>query len=363
MLLSMTPTNAEVLAIDGQKLSFHPQRVGQWLQDKFSTIPVYVEVSPVSYCNHTCSFCALDYVRGDKHRLPTGILLERLQEMGSLGVKSVMFAGEGEPLLHHDIATILSCSVRAGIDTALTTNGIPVTQQALLSFPLLKWIRFSVNAGSYMDYRKIHSAGEHDWDRLWNNIKDTVSVVNKANSTTRIGIQCVLLEDNAQHIHSLIDRAKSTGVHFVIIKPYSQHPFSINRGKEWDYEPVINSLKPITRINNDKFSVIIRDNAIKSIRATTKSYPLCLSVPYFWAYISSTFNLHTCSAYLGNDSFNLGCLADNTFSSLWTSERRKQLILEMSRLDISQCRKGCRMDRVNEYLWRVVSPEEHDNFI
>ena len=82
--------------IDGQKIEWHPDRVNQWLSGSRKVYPIYVEISPVGSCNHRCTFCAVDYLGYEDVQLPPDLLMERLSEMGKLGVKSVMFAGEGD---------------------------------------------------------------------------------------------------------------------------------------------------------------------------------------------------------------------------------------------------------------------------
>ena len=111
------------LKIDGHKLIYHIDRVARWLKGE-EIYPIYVEVSPFGGCNHRCKFCALDYLGYEPEFLKTDLFLDILTEMGELGVKSIMYAGEGEPLLHRDINKIISHTKKVGIDVAITTNGV-----------------------------------------------------------------------------------------------------------------------------------------------------------------------------------------------------------------------------------------------
>src|SRR5262249_44373230 len=145
--------------IDSHKLHFHPHRVSEWLKKKddwetAKTIyPLYVEVSPVGACNHRCTFCAVDYIGYKSVMLDWRVLGERLSEMGGLGVKSVMLAGEGEPLLHKNINGIVESACIAGIDVAFTSNGLLLDKLDLFG---VSWVKVSLNAGTRETYAKIH---------------------------------------------------------------------------------------------------------------------------------------------------------------------------------------------------------------
>ena len=100
--------------IDGHKLFYHPRRVARvveagadWEKAKH-VYPIYVEVSPIGACNHRCAFCSVDYIGYKPNRLSIDVMSKRLPELSRLGVKSIMFAGEGEPLLHTDISEMIS---------------------------------------------------------------------------------------------------------------------------------------------------------------------------------------------------------------------------------------------------------------
>ena len=109
--------------IDSHKLLYHPHQVSQWMQGK-NIFPIYMEISPTSACNHRCVFCALDFVGYKKHYLKTHRLKDIVSELGELGIKSIMYAGEGEPFLHRDLANIVMHTKASGIDVGITTNGV-----------------------------------------------------------------------------------------------------------------------------------------------------------------------------------------------------------------------------------------------
>ena len=116
--------------IDSHKLHLHPARVAQWLEagDDWEkakkVVPIYWEVTTSAACNHRCTFCSVDAIGYPPDLLDADMLADRMAEAARLGVKSVMFAGTGEPLLHKKISAITTSASDSGLDVAFTTNKV-----------------------------------------------------------------------------------------------------------------------------------------------------------------------------------------------------------------------------------------------
>jgi len=350
--------------IDSHKLIYHVGRVNEWLEGK-NIYPLYLEISPSGTCNHRCVYCALDFMEYQPRFLDKDILKERLYEMGKLGVKSIMYAGEGEPFLHKDIAGIIHCTKDAGIDVAVTTNGV-LFDKKLINAILgnLTWIKVSINAATRETYAKIHNTNPADFDRVIENMSYASKVKLKKALTCTLGMQIVLLPENYQEIELLAYKAKSIGMDYLVIKPYSQHPLSkTTRYKNIKYSEYLGLAEKLNKFNDGKFSLIFRIHTMKKWDKAKHDYKHCLALP-FWAYIDSCGDVWACSIYLTKKRFYLGNIYKNTFKEILTSKRRVQLIhWANDKLDTNKCRINCRMDEINRYLWELKHPPEHVNFI
>lgn len=341
------------LRVDSHKLHFHPSRVAQWMEadtwEKAKQVyPIYVEISPVGACNHRCTFCSVDYVGYKAVMLDQRILADRLHEMGELGIKSVMYAGEGEPLLHKDINQMVMAAVNSGIDVAFTTNGVLLNKLDTRS--MCDWIKVSVNGGTSKSYATIHRCKERDWDTVWDNIRYAA----KHKGKMKLGVQTLLLENIQHEIQELYDRCDDAGVDYFVVKPYSQHKFSKTHMHEGEV-----TRPPMIKTRNTQF--IFREEVYKT---TEIPYEKCQATPNFWAYIMASGDVYSCSAYLLDERFLLGNVGTDSFRSIWQGDKRRDnWHYVREKLDIHECRLNCRMDKVNRYLTDLVQGVPGQNFI
>ena len=351
--------------IDGHKLNYHIPRVNDWLEGR-TVYPIYVEISPAGACNHRCSFCAVDYIGYQTIFLEKTLLIKRLKEMQTLGVKSVMFAGEGEPLLHKDLPEVICETQQAGIDISITTNAVPMTQKWIeAALASVTWIKTSINAGTPETYAEIHQTKKEDFDKVVSNLERAAEYKSQHNLKCALGSQMVLLPENETECVTLAKTMKSIGMNYLVIKPYSQHKKSITeKYKKIEYGQADDIQHQLNELNDDNFSVVFREKTMEKLLDDGHYYQKCYSTPNFWGYIMSNGSVYGCSAYLLDDRFCYGNINDNTFQEIWEGEKRKtNLEYIENELNISECRQNCRMDEVNRYLWDIKHPPEHVNFI
>lgn len=367
--------------IDSHKAIYHPDRTNiitqyinnpkdpDHLQSYIEMMPLYVEVSPVGACNHRCTFCSVDYI-GYKSNMLNPEVYSVAMDMSSsrFPIKAVMFAGEGEPLLHPKIESFLVTNQSNDIESAFTTNAVKLTPERLPSIiPYSSWIKVSCNAGTRDTYASVHRTSPNDFDIVWENLRAAVLYKESLGHNCTIGAQAVLIPDNSDSIFDLALRARDTGLDYVVIKPYSQHTSSTNRSySALKYDDYLCFDEKLSSLNSDKFSVIFRKNTFANTLSTQPhNYQKCYSTPSLWGYIMANGDVYSCSAYLLDQRFCLGNISNTTFKDIWSSNNRilhSRFILD--ELDIKECRVNCRMNSVNTYLSELIDQTvPHRNFV
>ncbi|MFQ5861541.1 MAG: radical SAM protein [Candidatus Brocadiales bacterium] len=350
--------------IDSHKLIYHVGRVNDWLAG-IPVYPIYTEIATSGACNHRCAYCALDYMGYQQRFLDKKVLMDRLSEMASLGLKSVMYAGEGEPLLHKDIVEIVNHTKKVGIDVAVTTNGV-LLKKGFVDSALsnIAWIKVSINGATKGTYAKIHRASPDDFDRVMENMSYAARLRDEKGYDCVLGVQLILLPENCPEVTLLAQKAKDIGMDYLVVKPYSQHPLSkTTKYKDIKYSKYLHLADSLNGLNDRKFSVIFRINTMKKWDEGIRNYRHCYALP-FWSYIDAGGNVWGCSAYLSDERFRYGNIYENTFKEIWEGKKRIQSVRWADgELDTNQCRVNCRMDEVNKYLWELKHPPEHVNFI
>ncbi|MBI4439651.1 radical SAM protein [Candidatus Woesearchaeota archaeon] len=354
--------NEQGVKIEGHKLMYHVDEVSKWLQGQL-TYPIYVEIGPINSCNHNCSFCALDYLKSKGKMVDREILSRTLKQMSACGVKSVMFAGEGEPLLYPYITEAVSEAKKSGLDVAITSNGVLLTPEksdALLKH--LSWIKISIDAAKPATHARIHGCSEKDFNTLIGNIEYAANLKKEKSLACTIGAQMLLIPENIDEVEELILAVRKLGVSYLVLKPYSQHPNSVNRNS-LNFGDYGEKLAGISRkYSANGFSVINRSITAREIEDGI-AYNKCYGLDFF-ALITATGDVIPCNLFYDKPEFAYGNIYDAGFDEIWNGERRQAVLKKIHEKGCEDCRRGCRLNFANRYLDELKNKRvPHINFI
>jgi MoaA/NifB/PqqE/SkfB family radical SAM enzyme len=295
------------------------------------------------------------------------IFNQRLTEMGRLGVRSLMFAGEGEPLLHPGLAGWVRTAKASGIDVSITTNGaLGAAELWRQLLPDLTWTRFSVDAGSARVYARVHQVAATAFDKTLASIASAVEIKRAHNLPVTLGIQYLLLEENLDDLENAIRLFSRIGLDYLSLKPFSYHP-QMQKEKDICYtSDIIDKVSHLVERYQaqNTMRIIFRKEGVLAYRDQALRFQHCYALP-FWGYISSLGDFYTCSVFLGDGRFRAGNIYQETMQDLFDgSARRESIDFGAHELELAhECRINCRMARVNEFLEFLTHKPEHINFI
>lgn len=344
--------------IDTHKLSYHPEMVTLWKKKGFC-FPLHIEVGITNKCNHKCIQCTLDWINHKQDVLDVNVFLKMLNGVTD-SVKSIYFAGEGEPTLHKDLELFVKSAYDLGIKTALSTNGscLPPLESSL---PYLSWLRFSVDAATNDTFSKIHKVSLTEFDKIVFNIDRCVKIVKRKGYKAQIGIQALLMPENLNEIEQLAHIAKDLGVHNFQVKPAHCHPKSSYQIKMYQYLQD-DMRQKLELLNDDSFTVIVRVKSLERLDQK-RTYRECHAFN-FYCLIDACGNVTPCNIFYGKDDYIFGNIYEDSLINIWNSDRKKRIIEEITKLNHSLCKEyRCRQDVMNRYLERVKNPEINDDFI
>jgi MoaA/NifB/PqqE/SkfB family radical SAM enzyme len=320
---------------------YHPNKINQWLTNDKELSPILVEICPIGKCNHRCVFCAYNYTDYQGAKLERFTTLNLLKELGEIGVKSIDWDTEGEPLLHPDLPDFINRAKLFGIDSAVETNGVYLTEDFMKKCGhSISYIKVSVDAGCNETHHKLHRGKEKDWEKVIANVEKAV----KLKTGCVIGMQMVLLKENEDEVKTLAGIAKDIGVDWFVVKPFSAHPFqTTNLVHMGDVNKILDI--PGVIVRKETFNRLFKE----------RDYPICYGVNFI-SNIDCYGNVTVCNTLTRKEEYTLGNIYYEPFERIWNRRIRE--------FDIKSCkREVCRMDKQNAYLWQLKNPHPHVNFI
>jgi len=353
--------------MDGCKLSWHPDRINDWICGK-RIAPIHIDVGMSKGCNIRCEYCfgvlqGNFYKKGASIYFPRDPLIRYMKSAGKVGVKSMGFIGEGEPTLNPHLYEAIRVAKKSGIDVSLGTNGLlfDTGKRGEEALEDLTWIRFNISASSDEGYRHIH--GSKEFERFLYVVAFCVGEKRKKNLPITIGFQSVLTPNNLKEMVNLSKIGKQMGVDYHVIKQCSDD-ISNSLGihdRLPEYQRFRDVLQNAEAQTEDGYNVIVKWRMIGN--EGKRDYDQCLGPP-FLLYSSGDGKLFPCGAFFeGHPEYMMADLTKQSFEQAWNSRRYWDMIEAVSKLDVHKCYSNCRTHFINDYLWKLKHPPEHINFV
>lgn len=358
--------------LDGHKMLYHLERVLEWQKGE-RIAPVHIDMGLTKFCNIGCIYC-IGVTQGGMKKgemITPDALLSFIKDAGRLGVKSIGFIGDGEPTLNPALYDAILLAAESNVDTAMATNGVLLNMDRIDDvLSNQTYLRFNLSAGTPESYRKIHQTSIKNFDILKGKISESVKIRNENSYKCTIGLQMVLIPENFDQVIPLTEFAAKSGVDYLQIKQCSDteyHELGIDRK---DYENAQAVLKEAETYSNDTFDVQVKWNKINILDDTEvykggyRKYDICYGTP-FLGQISGNGKVYPCGPFFAKDRFLMGDLHKDSYYDIVKSDRYWEVHKDIvENVDVHcDCTVGCRQDYINKFLWDIMNPPEHVNFI
>ncbi|QQS47252.1 MAG: radical SAM protein [Acidobacteriota bacterium] len=356
------------------------------------TAPVTVEIDPVAFCNHDCSWC-VDPVHHPAQMSTETFrsLIDELAtfEAGGFRVEGIVFKGGGEPTLHPQFGTLVDYTAGKGLAVGVVTNGSRLDRWAGVLAERAAYVRVSIDGPTPESHYRIHRS--NDFETI---LKGVESLVRSQGQDRHpiIGFSFAMDIHTVDLAGEAIRLGERCNVNYVLLRP----PFFEEVGRQptmtvKEAQRVRMTLRQAALKYDGKMDVFVGnwvgDAEQQSIRAGSNSRSLgssgrrdlqlsselpiehrtgrCLASPVL-AVITADGDLYGCCNLRALPEWSFGRLdypRGVGFSALWHGEKRLDTLARMHRTD---CIKHCThpLSRYNEIIEVLRDYEKpHSQFV
>ena len=366
------------LILDGTKLAWHLDRVEKW-QNGERVAPITIDMALTRACNYSCGFCYAMFQENDRKIINKKIIFDFLEDCAEIGVKGISFVSDGESTISPVFTDACKYGHELGLSMAVGTNAFVLTKNRLEDvMPYLTYLRVNFSAGEKKRYAEIMGVKESSYDRVCQNIRDMVEIKKRNNLKVTIGMQMVLMPEDADQIIPLAKLGKQLRPDYAIIKHCSDNEDG-GLGVLYDeYEKLYPLLKEAESYSDETYKCVIKWSKIKDKGNNKRSYQRCYGAP-FMIQLSGSGLVAPCGGLFNEKykKFHIGNICDTRFKDLFNSDRYWEVMNYLASPKFNaqkMCASLCLQHKVNEVLDNFVKgkgdlkqpdtePPEHINFI
>jgi radical SAM protein with 4Fe4S-binding SPASM domain len=332
--------------------------------------PLTVEFHLTNHCQHDCWFCS-DAIRRSVGRetLPREVVERTLRDMASMGVKSVVFEGGGEPTLSRHFDMAFGLAAELGMACGLTTNGglLGRPARAQLVAGAASWVRISLDAATSATHEIMHAPSGDKFDE----ILASAAKLRALNQDLVLGWSFIISEQNAGEILLAAQKARELGFSYIDIKP-----LLVDRKSVVMPDGVAEQISEVLKMDGSETDCAhpfrVYAARLDGSKPRKFSFSVCHS-HRFIGNIAATGDVYVCCAHamqegspdraLPREKVVLGNIKDRPFREIWESDSRMALAkLYQDKETVKKC-PTCRFGHHNELLEAVMGDVKFSPFI
>lgn len=364
------------LILDGTKIQWHLDRVQAWERGE-RIAPVTIDMALTRACNYACGFCYAMLQENDRSTITADVMYRFLDDCAELGVRGISLVSDGESTLSPAFMPTIKRGSELGISMASGTNAWIFNRRKLEEIlPHLTYLRVNFSAGTRERYSEIMGCKPDAFDRVCQNVRDMVDIKRQQNLPVTIGLQMVLMPQDADQIMPLARLGKELRPDYLVIKHCSDDEDG-SLGVDYDkYEQLYGLLHEAEALSDESYKVVVKWSKIEQGRK--RSYQRCYGPP-FMLQISGSGLVAPCGMLFNEryKRFHSGNIVEQRFKDIIQSDRYWEIVNHLASPDFNaqtMCGSLCLQHKVNEALdgyqkGLVVlqepagAPPQHINFI
>lgn len=347
---------------------------------KGSDAPLVVEFDTTEVCNLACPGCISEDLVCNKTSFSDDRLLGLAEEMWKAGVKAVILIGGGEPLAHPAVGAFMEYLGMHDIHIGITTNGCFIDRYMDIIAKYSSWTRVSVDAATDGTFQKLRPSklGRSEFDHVISNMKKLA-----ISKTGILGFSFLVrteadgfgIESNINEIYDAAILAKEIGCDYFEVKPsYSYAGGQDHALVKHPLEKMVMARKEIAKLDaleTENFKIVKAINLEDALccveHKQDKKYTRC-PISELRTLVCPS-GVYICPYWRGKDSYRIGDVHKMSFSDMWNSHRRREIV-EYADPSV-KCQFHCLRDKSNLELLKIIKMEkdaietikEYDRFI
>lgn len=330
-----------------------------WFEDdNYLPPPVECNLDPIAECNLNCYFCITQrYLRhkrdevGEMRQLPTRYMLDLVAFLADWGVRGLCISGGGEPSLHKGIPEVIQQGIDCGMDVAIVTNAVSISDELAEALMLCRWVALSVDAGDRLTYNLVK--GRDKFDRVLDNITRLTNLRDKSNSKVDLCYKFLILPENMEEIYQACKLAKEIGVQDFHVRPVDfERPDILGANKlKLEIDLIQEQFAKCHEEETDNFHVYTVTHKFDDTLHVKHDFTQCLASPLVIPILQDG-KAYLCVDKKMEANFRLGSCYPNpeTILDWWGGNKHRELIKSVN---INQCSR-CTWSQYNQQIENVI---------